>query len=75
MVYGICYCPIDKEEDLKALECADSKALTEKKREDILNKICAVNDYVGWMVEVISPNTICNSMLQRYMIMYLIQLL
>uniref|UniRef100_A0A1B6DU10 Ribonuclease n=1 Tax=Clastoptera arizonana TaxID=38151 RepID=A0A1B6DU10_9HEMI len=65
MVYGACYCPIEKENDLKALECADSKALTPEKREQIFNKLCEVNDYVGWMVEVISPNSICNSMLQR----------
>lgn len=65
MVYGICYCPADREHDLKVLECADSKTLTEKKREAIFDKICSEKDYVGWKIEIISPNIICNRMLQR----------
>ncbi|XP_039283157.1 ribonuclease H2 subunit A [Nilaparvata lugens] len=65
MVYGICYCPLDKEADVKSLGSADSKSLTEQKRETIFDSICKETSYVGWAVEVISPNTICNSMLQR----------
>ncbi|XP_054263906.1 ribonuclease H2 subunit A isoform X2 [Macrosteles quadrilineatus] len=65
MVYGISYCPLSKEEDLKKLECADSKTLTEKKREDIFDTLSKANVFVGWMVEVISPNSICNNMLKR----------
>ncbi|CAN7999625.1 unnamed protein product, partial [Ixodes pacificus] len=32
MVYGIAYCPVEFEEDLKRLGFADSKTLTEEKR-------------------------------------------
>lgn len=66
MVYGVSYCPIKMEEDLKKLECADSKTLTEKKREEIFETLKKANDFIGWMVEVISPNVICNRMLQRF---------
>lgn len=65
MVYGVSYCPKSKEEILKDLGCADSKSLTEEKREDIFKKICSEPDTIGWIVEAISPNTICNNMLKR----------
>lgn len=64
-MYGVSYCPINMEEDLRKLECADSKTLTEKKREEIFETLKKANDFIGWMVEVISPNVICNRMLQR----------
>ncbi|PSN50660.1 Ribonuclease H2 subunit A [Blattella germanica] len=66
MVYGICFCPIDKAELLKELGCADSKSLTEEKREVIFEKLCNEQDSIGWAFEAISPNTICNSMLRRH---------
>jgi len=31
-VYGICFCPVSKNSDLKALGVDDSKALTEEQR-------------------------------------------
>nr|CAD7606784.1 unnamed protein product [Timema genevievae] len=65
MVYGICYCPISKVELLKDLGCADSKTLTEEKRKDIFNKICQETESLGWIIEAIAPNSICNSMLKR----------
>lgn len=65
MVYGIAYCPLDKSAALKKLGCADSKVLTEEKREELFGKLCDEKEYVGWCVEVISPNSICNSMLRR----------
>lgn len=65
MVYGVAYCPLDKSACLKKLGCADSKVLTEEKREELFGKLCEGKDYVGWAVEVISPNSICNSMLRR----------
>jgi ribonuclease H2 subunit A len=67
MVYGICYCPLSKAENLKALGCADSKSLTEEKRELIFEKLCKETEYIGWAIEAISPNIICNSMLRRYL--------
>lgn len=68
MVYGIAFCPLEKAEVLKTLGCADSKQLTEEKREIIFNDICTkeyANTNVAWAVEVISPNVISNSMLRR----------
>lgn len=64
-MYGICYCPLSRAENLKTLGCADSKSLTEEKREHVFEKLCKETEYVGWAVEAISPNSICNSMLQR----------
>lgn len=68
MVYGIAFCPISEAAILKDLGCADSKTLTEEKREVIYEKMLNdenVIDKVGWMVDVISPNHISNCMLQR----------
>lgn len=68
MVYGIAFCPLDQAEILKTLGCADSKQLTEEKREVIFNDICTkeyASKNIGWAVDVISPNIISNSMLRR----------
>uniref|UniRef100_A0A336N4G5 Ribonuclease n=1 Tax=Culicoides sonorensis TaxID=179676 RepID=A0A336N4G5_CULSO len=68
MVYGIAFCPKSKDEVLKDLGCADSKQLTEEKREEIfvdLNKEDYAKNCVGWAVEVISPNVISTSMNRR----------
>lgn len=68
MVYGVAFCPISESEVLKRLGCADSKALTEEKRDEIYTKMLQ-EDYalcnVGWAAEVISPNYISNSMYKR----------
>lgn len=65
MVYGIACCPCKDQELLKSLECADSKSLTEEKRDNIFTKLCENSQTIGWAVEVISPNKICNNMLSR----------
>lgn len=65
MVYGIAFCPVNKTDLLEKLQCDDSKALTEEKRDDIFSNICKETNYIGWAVEVISPNVICNSMFRR----------
>ncbi|XP_050679131.1 ribonuclease H2 subunit A [Leptidea sinapis] len=68
MVYGIAYCPINQSEILKSLGCADSKALTEEKRNEILISMLSegsAKNNVGWAAEVISPNYISNSMYRR----------
>lgn len=65
MVYGIAFCPINRADLLVQLECDDSKALTEEKREEIFVKMCENHKAMGWAVDVISPNFICNSMLGR----------
>lgn len=65
MVYGICYCPISKKEDLKDLKVADSKTLTEAERENLFEKLHEANSFIGWALQILSPNTISTSMLQR----------
>ena len=65
MVYGICYCVKKEDEILKTLGCADSKSLTEEKREDIYKKLCEETKCLGWAVDIISPNRISNCMLKR----------
>lgn len=68
MVYGIAFCPLDNIDKLNILGCADSKQLTEEKREIIFNKLNTkeyARDCIGWAVEVISPNCISTNMLRR----------
>ena len=54
-MYGICYCPVSKNTDLKELGVDDSKALTEEQREKLLDKVLDNKDYLGWAVHVLSP--------------------
>uniref|UniRef100_A0A182M2F6 Ribonuclease n=1 Tax=Anopheles culicifacies TaxID=139723 RepID=A0A182M2F6_9DIPT len=68
MVYGIAFCPLSKKDILKQLGFADSKQLTEEKRDEIFDEMNR-KDYaveaLGWAVEAISPNVISMSMLRR----------
>lgn len=68
MVYGIAFCPLEKAEALKTLGCADSKQLTEEKRDAIFDELNTkeyARDSIGWAVEVISPSVISSCMLRR----------
>ncbi|XP_071640755.1 ribonuclease H2 subunit A [Temnothorax longispinosus] len=65
MVYGISYSPLSQKQLLVDLGCADSKSLTEKKRDEIFDDICKHRDSIGWAIDVISPNVIANSMYRR----------
>lgn len=68
MVYGIAFCPLSQVEHLTTLGCADSKQLTEEKRETIfddINRKEYARSSIGWAVELISPNIISTSMLRR----------
>ncbi|XP_059057286.1 ribonuclease H2 subunit A [Achroia grisella] len=68
MVYGVAYCPKSQNKILENLGCADSKALTEEKRDEIFTKILTDDEAlknVGWTAEIISPNYISNSMYRR----------
>lgn len=68
MVYGVAYCAVDQTKVLHDLGCADSKALTEEKRDNIFSKMLSEEaslNNVGWVAEVISPNYISNSMYRR----------
>ncbi|CAG0914850.1 unnamed protein product [Notodromas monacha] len=64
MVYGIAYCPVDKDEELKSLDVADSKTLKLEEREAIFERINA-SSFVGWGIHILSPITISNAMLSR----------
>ena len=65
MVYGISFCPLKKDEDLKNLGVDDSKALTEQKREELLKKLQDNSDYIGYAIHVLSPRYISKSMYRR----------
>ncbi|KAM3623088.1 uncharacterized protein V6R79_006820 [Siganus canaliculatus] len=65
MVYGICFCPVSKKEELKGLKVADSKTLSEAERENLFEKLHEAKSFVGWALQILSPNTISTSMLQR----------
>ncbi|KAK3756007.1 hypothetical protein QZH41_013191 [Actinostola sp. cb2023] len=66
MVYGICYCPLSKAENLKELGFADSKTLTEEQREALFDTLSRKNsDFIGWVIDILSPNYISNAMLRR----------
>ena len=46
-------------------ETLDSKTLTEESREALFETINGHPDLFGWKAEILSPNDISNSMLQR----------
>lgn len=65
MVYGICFSPLSQKEKFGEMGFADSKTLTEEQRESIFDKMLETENMMGWMVEVLSPTFISNSMLRR----------
>lgn len=67
MVYGIAYCPVDRNKDLKALGVDDSKVLKESEREALFGKLIedTVAEYVGWAIHILSPRFISKSMFKR----------
>uniref|UniRef100_A0A673U1B9 Ribonuclease n=1 Tax=Suricata suricatta TaxID=37032 RepID=A0A673U1B9_SURSU len=65
MVYAICYCPLSRLADLEALKVADSKTLSESERDRLFVKMEEDGDFVGWALDVLSPNLISTSMLGR----------
>lgn len=64
MVYGCCYCPKSKDSELREMGFADSKALTDEKRRDLLAKIqtCA---WLGHITHVLPPQELSEKMLRR----------
>ncbi|XP_048575437.1 ribonuclease H2 subunit A isoform X3 [Nematostella vectensis] len=66
MVYGICYCPLSKAEELKNTGFADSKTLTEEEREALFKELSEnCHGYMGWVIDILTPNFLSNCMLQR----------
>lgn len=65
MTYGAAYGPIDGEKRLKSFGFADSKKLTDDKRDELFKKIKAAPDFLGWVVSVLSAADISAAMLGR----------
>ena len=65
MVYGVSYCPISWNEELKNKGVADSKTLTEEQRENLFEKIHENKENIGWSIELISPSYISQCMYRR----------
>lgn len=68
MVYGIGVCVTEKLERLKDLGVADSKTLTEIKREEIFAKAQQkeCSEFFAYALKILSPHYISVSMLKRY---------
>lgn len=68
MTYAIAYYPQKGEDALNSMKFADSKTLTESTREKLFESIQTGTggfDDLGFMIRIISPNMISNSMLRR----------
>lgn len=68
MSYAIAYYPQAEEQVLAKMEFADSKSLTEVKREKLFEAVQSNEkgyQNIGYMIKVISPNAISNAMLRR----------
>lgn len=68
MSYGIAYYPQKDENVLARMKFADSKALTETAREQLFEALQTKEggfQDIGYLIKIISPNMISNSMLRR----------
>ena len=73
MVYSLAYFPVSLSKQMKSMEFADSKQLTEEKREEIFEKLISNHSSkdsnelsnVGWFTKILSPNTISNGNFKR----------
>ena len=45
----------------------DSKTLTEEQREELFDRINQNGDFIGWAIEILSPNYLSTCMLRRYL--------
>ena len=53
--------------DIYVFVLIDSKTLTEQQREKLFNTINENKDFIGWAIEILSPNYLSNAMLRRYL--------
>lgn len=65
LVYGIAYCPISYQDEMKQIGFADSKALTAERRDNLLSALIHHSQHLGWAVRVMSPQDISAGMLRR----------
>ena len=64
MVYGAAFCAVSHKEELSRAAYADSKTLTEEKREQLFQQLQA-DSRMGWMVDSISAQTLSAKMLSK----------
>ncbi len=64
MVYGAAFCAVSNKERLARAAYADSKTLTEEKREGLFAQLKA-DAAMGWMVDAISAATLSAKMLRK----------
>lgn len=65
MVYGTAFYPLKLKDEMSKMEFADSKQLSEEQRDKLFDKMNRMEQKLGWIVNVLSPNLISNSMLKR----------
>lgn len=65
MVYGTAFYPLKRKDEMSKMEFADSKQLSEDKRDKLFEKMNTIGEKLGWAVNILSPNLISNSMLKR----------
>ncbi|KAM7541299.1 hypothetical protein Aperf_G00000040366 [Anoplocephala perfoliata] len=63
MLYACAVAPLSKNASLKEMGLADSKQLTEEKREDLLKEMLNKSDWVAYTIHAISPMEITEKML------------
>ncbi len=64
MVYGAAFCAVSNKARLARMDYADSKTLTEEKREALFGKLKA-DATMGWAVDSISAQTLSVKMLRK----------
>eukprot|EP00002_Diphylleia_rotans_P040319 TRINITY_DN9528_c0_g1_i2.p1 TRINITY_DN9528_c0_g1~~TRINITY_DN9528_c0_g1_i2.p1 ORF type:complete len:295 (+),score=53.93 TRINITY_DN9528_c0_g1_i2:83-967(+) len=64
MVYGCCFCPKERADELKGIGFADSKTLTEQERDNFFETITQ-SDFIGWKVTVIQARDLSSNMLKK----------
>lgn len=65
MTYGAAYGPIEGEKRLRGMGFADSKKLTEEKRDELFKDIKGAPDFLGWIVSILSAADISAAMMGR----------
>lgn len=65
MVYAVCFCSVQQEQELSNMGFADSKQLTEMERDDLFEKINSANSWLGWSAKILYPQDISHGMLKR----------
>ncbi|VDM21873.1 unnamed protein product [Hydatigera taeniaeformis] len=63
MLYACAVAPLSKKNALKEMGLADSKQLTEERREELLKQMLNENDWIAYTIHAISPMEITEKML------------